>query len=191
MNEEFTQKNVTEEDWSMSDPGKNLPPNQTLIKPIEDWSMTGKLIPPEQGSPSDWKMPEPKFRATSGSLPEDFLKKASSFVEADTQPLAFNEKINHPVIEEEPIEEADLQPQVILAETFEQPAPSVPIEPQPDVAEVFSAAEITVVVPPEEKQRSQAMQMFLAVLGLSAMLFFAVAFLVIVYFLFFYKAATE
>jgi hypothetical protein len=185
MNEGFTPKNVPDEEWSMTNPNKNLPPNQTLVEPIEDWSMTGKLVPPQQDSNNGWKMPEPKFRATSGSLPEDFVKKTPDIADLDTQPLTLDKIPNN-----HPIEPPVSQPLTPAAES-EQPAPINPIEPQPDVAEVFLHAEMPTPAPPEEKQRSQAMQLFLAALGLAAMLFFAVAFLVIIYFLFFYKAVTE
>ncbi len=195
MNDQFNPKNAADEDWTMAKPNENLPPNQTLIEPIEDWSMTGKLVPPKQGLQQNWKMPEPKFRVTSGSLPKDFVKNQTDFADLETQPLSFDE------IEEftQEIEEQQIPPtqeiasaQEISDAVFEQPAEIPPIVAQPDIAEAFaSAPEIELEKPLEEKPRSKAMRIFLAVLGLSAMLFFAVAFLAVVYFLFFYKANVE
>ncbi len=192
MNGKFTQTNMTDEEWSMPNPNKNLPPNETLIEPIEEWSMTGKLVLPHQDSLNGWKMPEPKFRATSGTLPEKYVKKTQDIADLDTQPLDLSKVLNN-AADQAKIEPVNTPPPPppIQAAVFEQPVIPVPIEPQPDVAEVFATAQMPSAAPVEEKIRSKSMQMFLAILGLSAMVFFAVAFLVIVYFLFFYKTATE
>lgn len=195
MNDQFNPKNATDEDWTMAKPNENLPPNETLIEPIEDWSMTGKLVPPKQGQQPDWKMPEPKFRVTSGALPKNFVKNQTDVADLETQPLSFDE------IEEftQEIHEQQIPPtqeipstQKISEPVFEQSAAVPLIVEQPDIAEAFAPApEVEIENPPEEKPRSKAMRIFLAVLGLSAMLFFAVTFLVVVYFLFFYKANVE
>lgn len=191
MNEKFTPKNATDEDWTMSDPKTNLPPNQMLVEPIEDWSMTGNLVPPQQKTSGEWKMPEPKFRVTSGSLPQDFVQKRSDFADLDTQPLSFNENNNHSALAEETNPEIISQIQPDSSAAIGQPAAILPVEPQPDITEAFSSAQIEVAAPPEEKSRSKAMQLFLAFFGITAMFLFAVAFLVIIYFLFFWKTGTE
>ena len=190
MSEKFNPKSAADEEWTMPEPNKNLPPNQRLIEPIEDWSMTGKLAPPKQNGMGDWQMPTPKFRVTSGSLPNDFIKKSSNVAEAETAPLSLDGNFNHSAVEPEFAEfkEETIQPlQQADAAVFETPLITLPIEEQPDVAEVFSPAPgIPIEKPPEKKLRSKEMKMFLAVLGLSAMFVFAACFLIVIYFLFFY-----
>lgn len=192
MNEEFNPKNAADEEWTMPEPNKNLPPNQRLIEPIEDWSMTGKLVPPKPNGADDWQMPAPKFRVTSGSLPDDFIKKSSDNAEVETAPLNFDGKFDDPPVEEEFKEEFReeevLPPTQTDAAVFETPLATPPIEEQPDVAEVFlPAPEVQTEKPPEKKPRSNEMKIFLAILGLSAMFVFAAGFLIVIYFLFFYS----
>lgn len=200
MNDEFNQKTDAEADWEMSEAKNNLPPNQRVLEPIEDWSMTGKLVPPKQNAAGSWKMPEPKFQATSGSLPPDHAKNLPDDSEAVTEPLEWNGNLDLADIEQAFAKQNGAAPAQIKPANdpvFDAPPPEpvpepVAIEEQPDIAEAFAAAApVEIEKPPEPKQRSRAVKIFLTVFGLTAMLFFAVGFLVLVYFLFFYKPVVE
>lgn len=172
MNDEHNLKIPLNDDWEMSN---NLPPTQTNPpdnNTAEDWAITEPLkkIPQKTSEikADKWQMPEPTFRVSSGTLPEDFLEKAKLPSPIKAENLVMSEKSG---IAENP--------------------PNLAIEPQPDISEAFSVAEThlePIVVKP---QKSKALKIFLAVFGIFLMLAFAVGFLVLVYFLFFAQKATE
>lgn len=186
MNEEFNVNNSSDEDWTVSKPDENLPPNQTIIQPIEDWGMTGKLVPPHKND--GWKMPEPKFQKSSGAAPET---RGDGVLNPEF--LTSHSKIKEKLPENFPAEpDFDFDSPKVSPPIPPQAAVSMPpIEPQPDISEAFAVAEIETPPAPQKKERSKGMRIFLAVFGIFAMFAFAVVFLAVVYFLFFYKNAVE
>lgn len=184
MNEKFNVNNSSDEDWTISTPNENLPPNQTIIEPIEEWGMTGKLVSPNKND--GWKMPEPEFRKSNGSSPEE-ISENSVKQEFQTSQPTMTEELPQKSAPNFAFETNNSAP------TFSQAAVpmSAAIEAQPDISEAFAAAEIDIPPAPPKKERSQGMRIFLAVFGIFAMFAFAVIFLAVVYFLFFYKANIE
>lgn len=189
MNDEFNVKNSSDEDWTISQPNENLPPNQRIIEPIEDWGMTGKLVSPHKNG-DGWKMPEPKFRKSDGSSIEEIHADAARG-EIQNSPLQTNVQTPlHFSIETEAHPETDFN--FDSAVSASPPAPVADlIEPQPDISEVFTPAQIETPPAPVVKERSRAMRIFLAAFGIFAMFAFAVVFIAVVYFLFFYKSSVE
>ncbi|MCD9187160.1 MAG: hypothetical protein LUM44_12055 [Pyrinomonadaceae bacterium] len=186
MNEKFNVNNSSDEDWTISAPNENLPPNQTIIEPIEEWGMTGKLVSPNKND--GWKMPEPEFRKSDGSSPEEIIENSVKQEFQNSQPIV----TEHfpPNLSAEPKFEFETSNSVPISPQAAVPV-SAAIEAQPDISEAFAAAEIETPPMPPKKERSQAMKIFLAVFGILAMFAFALVFLTVVYFLFFYKASIE
>lgn len=184
MNEKFNVNNSSDEDWTISTPNENLPPNQTIIEPIEEWGMTGKLVSPNKND--GWKMPEPEFRKSSGSSPEKISENSVKQEFQNSQPIVPEQipRESEPSFEFETNNSAPIFPQAAV------PIPAA-IEAQPDISEAFAAAEIDTPPVPPKKERSEGMRIFLAVFGIFAMFAFALIFLAVVYFLFFYRASIE
>ncbi len=105
-----------------------------------------------------WKMPQPVFRQTSGRLPRGFdkqIRDAGGPEGASTSPASATD-----------------------------PARAViDIEPQPDISEEFSEGVLD--APAAKPHGRTAMRIALVLLGLVAMVAFALGFIVLVYFLFF------
>lgn len=108
----------------------------------------------------EWQMPQPVFRQTSGYLPQGFEKKFGTLQPASvpTPPPA-----DDPAPTQDPIAAA--------------------VEPQPFISEEFSSVASVPAEPAKPAGRS-ALRLALIILGLVAMLAFAVGFIVTVYFLF-------
>lgn len=185
MNEKFNVNNSSDEDWTISTPNENLPPNQTIIEPIEDWGMTGKLVSPNKND--GWKMPEPKFRNSSGTSPEENSENELKQEFQNSQQI-FTEKTPQDFSAENAFNFKESNPSPIVPQAA---APLPPIEAQPDISEAFAVAEIEIPPTPPKKERSKGMRMLLMIFGIFAMFAFAVIFLFVVYFLFFYKTSVE
>jgi hypothetical protein len=122
-----------------------------------------------------WRMPEPVFRQSSGYLPQGFEKRFGS--EANGAGVAAAEAAE-PGNTGATEESAPAEPPPA--------APSVTdIQPQPDLTEEFPA-ENAFEPAPAKPQRSRGMRIFLALLGIAAMIIFAVAFVSLIVYLFFY-----
>ena len=108
-----------------------------------------------------WQMPEPKFRQTSGYLPQGYLEKAGM-----DGGIAGDEAAPAAPVGEEPPAQAD-------------------IEPQPDISEQLEAGP-TVAVPSTStvKERSTGARVAMIVLGILGMVLFIAVFLGVVYYLF-------
>lgn len=108
-----------------------------------------------------WQMPEPKFRQTSGYLPQGYLEKVGidgGFAGDEAAPAT--------PVGEEPPAQAD-------------------IEPQPDISEQLEAGP-TVAAPSARtvKERSTGARVAMIVLGILGMIMFIAVFLGVVYYLF-------
>lgn len=186
MNEKFNVNNSSDEDWTISTPNENLPPNQTIIEPIEEWGMTGKLVSPNKND--GWKMPEPEFRKSSGSSPEEISENSVKQEFHHSQPI-----VTEPLpqnVSDEPNFDFETRNPLPISPQIAVPIPT-PIEAQPDISEAFASAEIEIPPIPPKKERSQGVKIFLAIFGIFAMFAFALIFLAVVYFLFFYKSSIE
>jgi hypothetical protein len=122
---------------------------------------------PEQKPPGGWEMPKPVFQQSSGYLPKGFEKR---FNVPDPQA---------DVPTDEPIAE------VPVAEDAPAAAPGPVVQPQPDVSEEF-ALDAQPAPASTKKKRSPAVRIFLTLLGIAAMIVFAIVFLAVIYYLFFY-----
>jgi len=124
------------------------------------------------GKPADgWVMPEPVFRKSSGgSLPRRLGLGPEGRAEA-TIPAA--------------IEDSRVTDSVPVA-AAPKSAATVPIAEQPDLSGELSTPEDAVPVA-AAKQRSGLAKVLLIVLGLAGILFLVAVFLVVIYYLFFYR----
>ena len=136
-------------------------------------------VPKEKG-PGGWQMPDPVFRQTSGYLPQGFEKRFPMDPQAD-------------ISTDEPV--ADIPAAPPAHGQFSGAAPTAaPVEisetpdvrPQPKLTEEFSLAEAQIAPGSTAKKRSPAISIALTLLGILAMIAFAIGFLIIVWYLFFY-----
>ena len=117
-------------------------------------------IEPEEDGSGGWKMPKPVFRKTSGYLPQGFAEK---YPQAEVR------------------ENGD---EVSSVAQSEQPVGHVDVEPQPDIHESHPGLDVpTETVKPVKK--GGAAKVFFTILGLLVALFLIVAFITLIYFLFF------
>ena len=137
---------------------------------------------PKEKEAGGWRMPEPVFRKTSGYLPEGFEKR---FPGMDPQA---------DISTEEPVADVPAaQPggygHYGGTAPAKAPATAVPesrdVQPQPDLTEDFPS-DAPNSEPPPAKTRSAAASIALTLLGIFAMIAFAIGFLIIVWYLFFY-----
>jgi hypothetical protein len=123
-----------------------------------------------------WRMPEPVFRQSSGSLPESFERKARpdyGGVNAATAAAVAS------------------PPAAMPAPAPVTPAPAVTaVQPQPDLAEQFPPEPVEESAP-EKPTRSRAMKIVFALLGIAAMVIFAIVFLSVIYCLFFNESGCQ
>ncbi len=109
-----------------------------------------------------WQMPEPKFRQSSGYLPQGYVEKTG-------------------------MDSGSAGDETASAGAAAGDIPSAPVgvEPQPEIAEQLEAGP-TVAPPPAPavKQRSTAARVTMIVLGLLGMILFIAVFLGVVYYLF-------
>ena len=123
-----------------------------------------------------WRMPEPVFRQSSGSLPKSFEKK----VRPDNVGISTGAAtaVADPAAAER------------TSAAAAAPPPIADVQPQPDLPEQFPsdpAEELT----PEKPTRSRAMKVVFALLGIAAMVIFAIVFLGVVYCLFFNESGCK
>jgi hypothetical protein len=139
-------------------------------------------VPKEKGS-GGWQMPDPVFRQTSGYLPQGFEKRFPMDPQAD-------------ISTDEPVADipaaAPEHGQFSGAAPAAAPAPPIEISespdvrPQPELTEEFSLADEQVAPAVAVKKRSPAVSIALTLLGILAMIAFAIGFLVTIWYLFFY-----
>ena len=137
-------------------------------------------VPKEKVS-GGWQMPDPVFRQTSGYLPQGFEKR---FPVMDPQA---------DISTEEPVADTPLaQPGLQSTGAAPATAPAIGIsespdvQPQPELADVLIPDEPQGAAGPAVKKRSAAASIALTLLGILAMIAFAIGFLIIVWYLFFY-----
>lgn len=122
-----------------------------------------------------WRMPEPVFRQSTGHLPRGFQKQFPGNEDETAEPTSAASSAN--------VNGAG------AAASAPAPAPAVPsepaseIQPQPDIIEDTAPEQEPASVPPVERSR---MRIFLVVMGILAMAVFAIAFVAVIYYLFFY-----
>lgn len=158
--------------------------SEELEKTDGEFITASDATEPEPAAPTQWQMPQPVFRQTSGYLPQGYERQFPQ-PEAPVAGQALETAADPP-------REPDVPGP--SAEAHEQPSPSPPpapiaIEPQPYVSEQIDGPTIQAVARPAEKRT--ALRIVMIILGLFAMLAFAIAFIVVVYFLFLAPVATE
>ena len=170
MNDEYdkTEKPPVEE-WAMGEPEQSASTDNfdiTLVgmkspnaaAATEDWSMNLPNTNPSVEKASDgWEMPPPVFRISSGKKIDKSNRKTP------------------PPTAEIPLE-VEMPPAEIVA-------PTLDIEPQPYISEEFSTNQVTAKT--FIKPKTNTSKMIFLILGLSAMIIFAIAFVVGIYFWFF------
>ena len=120
-----------------------------------------------------WQMPEPVFRKSSGYLPKRFENRiAGETAAAETSIPVVADGNGAASAAAAPLPAAAVQP-------------SGDIQPQPDLTEEDPADEMSTSAP-AKPERSPGMKIFLALLGIAAMIVFALAFIAVIYYLFFY-----
>lgn len=172
MNDEYgNARRAVDEEWAMSSPGletTKLPKIADEIAAPTDSNDEDEIITIVRGSSNgaaaaketedEWKMPEPVFRVSSGKTPE---KTDKSKDEAPND-LPFSQAIS-----------------------LEPNASAAPVQAQPNISAEFTVRETLEKQPAENQEKTLSIVM--VVLGIAAIVVFAVAFLAAVYFLFFYK----
>lgn len=124
--------------------------------PDEAPPVTSENVEVPAAAPGQWVMQQPVFRQSSGYLPQGYEKLYG---------------------------QSDGSAATAVAAAVATEAPPAEVMPQPDVAEEVTYAEPEPPAP--VKTRSTAMRITLLVLGLLAMAAIIVAFLAVIYFLFF------
>jgi hypothetical protein len=124
-----------------------------------------------------WQMPEPVFRQSSGYEPKAFQKQ-----------LPVNDGVAEPASTVASSVSSNGSANAAIG-TAAAPAvafpPSSEIQPQPDIVEDL-LADREPAARPAAPERSPGMRLFLAALGIAAMVVFAIAFIAVIYYLFFY-----
>lgn len=176
MNDEYgNAKRALDDDWTANPTNfqtTKLPEIAVDISPPTDFDGDDEIVSLVRGAGSDkkdekeksdgWKMPEPVFRVSEGKTPDKSEKSDNSNNAAQTD-LPFSEAISL---------------EKISADTL--------IQSQPNISQEFTISDASEKT--SAKTGSKNFNILFVVLGLIALIVFAVAFLVTVYFLFFYKA---
>ena len=179
MNDEYdkTEKTPVEE-WAMSEPEQPVGTDNfditlvgmkapTAAAITEDWAMNeSNANSSAEKAPDSWAMPPPVFRISSGRKMDKDNRKTPPQPPADSPPA------DSPPVEAQPFE---------IVETV---APNLDIEPQPFISEEFSVSEAVAETPVKAKRTTS--KLILLIIGLVAMILFAIAFVVGIYFLFFH-----
>lgn len=121
-----------------------------------------------------WQMPEPVFRQSSGSLPQGFQKQFTGNENETREP--------DPVVASADSNGAGTASEAAPAGP---PPPASEIQPQPDIIEDV-LREPAAAQDATGTEKSRGMKLFLAVIGILAMVAFAVGFIALIYYLFFY-----
>ena len=133
-------------------------------------------------SNDNWKMPEPIFQRTSGSLPEDFASRIANYAAkppVDPPPGESDSQNNLSTLyapPEETVKDAD----VPTAEVAPIPA----IEEQPYISEQFGVAEIDTSTPVAPIVKGKGLTNLLLTIGLVVVLAIAAALVALIYFVF-------
>jgi len=115
----------------------------------------------ETDEDTGWKMPKPVFRKTSGYLPQGFAKKYSQ------------------TEVKEGVDDDTSTP------SMEKPVGLVDVEPQPDLHESDPGFQVPAAASEKPLKKGGAAKVFFPILGLLLVLFLIVAFVAVIYFLFF------
>src|SRR5258708_17832697 len=133
---------------------------------------------PKEKAPGAWEMPTPVFQQSSGYLPQGFEKR---FPVPDPQA---DVPTDEPVAEV-PVANAPTGTAAPAAPALETSG-SPNVQPQPDLTDDLAVDAAPVLTVPEKKKRSPVVRVILALLGIAAMIVFAIVFLAVIYYLFFY-----
>jgi|GEM_PF-4667240 len=136
-------------------------------------------------SNNNWKMPEPIFQRTSGSLPEDFAARISA--PAKPKPVAAVPDAGDDMLSTlyappgEIVEQPTAHAPQLAAPGLAAPA----IETQPAISEQFSVAEIDTSARVAPVKKGKGSRAILISIGLFVLLAVATGFVALIYFLFF------
>jgi hypothetical protein len=195
MSDELNQKNPPIDDWSLPPTDVNVPP----VENSEDWVMTSPLKSQITETPKDgWKMPDPVFRMSDGYCPVKSDQNAGA--QANFKKAPVDETLANLYAPPTPTEDlpdmtmhnislADLKAEIEAekagkSKKAEKPA-KPPIEPQPNISQEFNIQTVATEAAPAKKERSERARLILVIVGIAAMILFAVGFLALIYFLFF------
>lgn len=201
MNEEFSAKPTPVDELAM--PTIDLNPSPVAAQ-TEDWGMTNPLKKPSNGMKIDgdgWTMPDPVFRVSDGFCPLDSNGKTKSTektpkssalpdqaVPADEPPLANLYAPPEDDVSQQTMHNISLSDLKLPVSELAPVTPKIIAAPQPNISQEYTVNPPQKTLPKKEP-RSEKARLFLAALGILAMLAFAAGFLALVYFLFFYKVA--
>ncbi len=175
MNDEYeNMKQELEDDWTVNElnfhPAQMVGADKLDTAPAvvpsvsagakEDWTMdmsTNEM--PAQETNGKWQMPEPVFRISDGKKIE---KSKSAALPLPVSPPT--------------------PPEIAVID-----AAPANIQPQPYISEAFAVDDEYTIEEPPAKAESGNKRKILVIIGVLAMAFFAIAFLVGVYFLFFHN----
>ncbi len=130
---------------------------------------TGEIV-----APAKWQMPKPKFRKTSGYLPQGYLQ--------DMHAAAASAKASAG-------SEDTTREQAMPAAPDAAAAEPIQIEPQPDISEQIVLDEPLSETPQHRVDQKGRSGTALVVLGVFGILFFLAVFMAVVYFLFLAEAS--
>ncbi len=192
MNEKINPKNSPVDDWTVSPITANPPPEE----PAADWGMTNPLKSPFKETPKDgWKMPEPQFRVSEGYCPIKNSEETPTAASIAAAPASSDGKLENlyapPMRAELPMDATmhNISLSDLKADGLPPTAAAEPLaaQPQPEVSDQFLLDEIEPSAAVAAEETGRPARTVYAVLGIVLMIVFAAAFLVLVYYLFFYK----
>ena len=132
-------------------------------------------------SNDNWKMPEPVFQRTSGSLPEDFAARAADTLDPTTAAATPNAGDD---ILSTLYAPPDKSVEAIVASPPQPVIQMAAIEPQPSISEQFSVAEIDTITPVVAAKKKGGARSIIFAVGIFVLLAVAAGFVALVYFLF-------
>lgn len=127
---------------------------------------------PREKPPGAWEMPKPVFQQSTGHLPQGFQGRFDGPSPQGATGAQTSQSATPAVAVSPP-------PAIEISE-------SPDIQPQPNLSEDFVIDEAVLPPAPVKKKRSAGAQAVLVLLGIVAMAVFAVGFVLLVYYLFFY-----
>ena len=170
MNDEYDKTKAITEDWSVDSPGYQMKPKTENSGNIA----AEKVSQQDLSGVGDWAMTDPEVNippetnADEWKMPEPVFR-----VSSGKTPEKSKTPQNNLPFSKLPLPE--------------ETGTAVPVQPQPNISEEFTIGEVIEKKPAKAEPKSFSTTTL--VLGFAAMIVFAVAFLVGIYFLFFYKPA--
>lgn len=179
MNDEYDKsENLPVEDWAMSDP--EIQPETNTGADNFDITLVGMKTPTDAATTEDWSMNVPKTNSAVEKTSDGWEMPPPVFR------ISSGRKMDKAGRKTPPSPSPDLSP--IQEQSSEMsPPPNLEIQPQPFISEEFSVNEA--VAEPTVKAKTSGSKLTFLIIGLLAMLLFAIAFVAGVYFWFFKPAA--